>query len=153
VERGFKPEQNAVTVLAALAPHQFYNQLSNTAEGILTTACAHMRISGGVGKQPQYIIVISGEHMKVLAKEGWSKDDIKRFCFENTETSISELKGINLLPKEISPDDETKMLTLVTSPEDFIIVAAGSEAGAFSAFIPGWGGKVATESVTKEIHI
>ena len=52
VERGFRPEQNAVTILAALAPQQFYNQLSNTAEGILTTACAHMRISAGGAEPP-----------------------------------------------------------------------------------------------------
>jgi len=38
VERGFRPEQSTVTVMAAEAPHQFYNQLSNTAEGVLTTA-------------------------------------------------------------------------------------------------------------------
>src|SRR5712664_3135788 len=30
VERGFRPEQSTVTVIAADAPHQFYNQLSNT---------------------------------------------------------------------------------------------------------------------------
>ena len=152
VERGFTPEQSAVTVLAALAPHQFYNQLSNTPEGILTTLCAHMRISAGAGMQPQYVLIISGEHMKVMAKEGWSKDDIKRFCFENTQTPLAELKRINLRPEEVSPEDETTMVTLVASPEDFIVVAAGSEAGAFSAYIPGWGGKVATQSVTKEIR-
>ena len=33
VERGLRPEQDVVTVFAALAPHQIYNQLSNTAEG------------------------------------------------------------------------------------------------------------------------
>ena len=141
-----------MTVLAALAPHQFYNQLSNTAEGILTTLCAHMRISAGAGMQPQYVLIISGEHMNVMAKEGWSKEDIKRFCYENTQTSVAELKRINVRPEDVSPKDETTMLSLVALPEDFIVVAAGSEAGAFSAFIPGWGGKVATESVTKEIR-
>ena len=46
VERGFRPEQNAVTIFAALAPHQYGNQLSATPEGVLTTACAlyaHLR--------------------------------------------------------------------------------------------------------------
>ena len=154
VERSFRPEQNTVTVLAALAPHQFYNQLSNTAEGILTTACALMRISAGTGKQPQYIMVIAGEHMHVMAKDGWSKDDIKRFCFENTQTSHAELKRINVMPGEITAEDEAKMKSLVCSPEDFIVVAAGSQAGAFSAFIPGWGSKrgSGSESVTVEIH-
>ena len=152
VERGFRPEQNTVTVLAALAPHQFYNQLSNTAEGILTTASALMRISAGVGRQPQYVLVIAGEHMQVMAKEGWSKDDIRHFCYENTQTSHAELKRINLMPGEITPENEGTMRPLVSSPEDFIVVAAGSRAGAFSAFIPGWGSKRGSESVTVEIR-
>src|SRR5947209_5154734 len=33
VERGCRPEQSAVTVMAAMAPHQVYNQLSSTAAG------------------------------------------------------------------------------------------------------------------------
>ena len=152
VERGLRPEQSAVTALAALAPHQFYNQLSNTAEGILTTACAHMRICAGVGRQPQYVLVIAGEHMRVMAKEGWSKDDIKRFCFENTRVSHEELKRINVMPGSISPEDKTRMRPLMPLPEDLIVVAAGSSAGAFSAFIPGWGNKHTSESVTVEIR-
>jgi hypothetical protein len=151
VERGFRPEQSTVTALAALAPHQFYNQLSNTTKGILTTLCAHMRISAGVGMQPQYVLVIAGEHMQVMAKDGWSKDDIRRFCFEKTQSSHAELKRINVMPGDITPKDESRMRPLVPSPEDFIVVAAGSRAGAFSAFIPGWGSKRFTESVTKEI--
>jgi hypothetical protein len=152
VERGFKPEQSTATVMAALAPHQFSNQLSNTAEGILTTACANMRISAGAGRRPQYVLVIAGEHMQVIAKQRWSKEDIKRFCFEHTKTSIAELKRINLVPGETTPEDETEMLPLVGAPEDFIVVAAGGSAGVFSAYIPGWGGKLGTQSVTKEIR-
>lgn len=152
VERGFRPEQSTVTVLAALAPHQFYNHLSNTAEGILTTACAHMRISAGAGRQPQYVLVIAGEHMRVTAKDRWSKDDIKRFCFENTRISHAELKNIDVMPGKITAEDEAAMRPLVPSPEDFIVVAAGSAAGAFSAFIPGWGSKHSSESVIKEIR-
>ncbi len=152
VERGFQPETSTVTLLAALAPHQFYNQLSNTTEGILTTVCAHMRISAGVGMQPQYILVIAGEHMQVMAKEGWSKDDIKRFCFEHTQSSHAELKRINVMPGKINHEDESMMKPLVSSPEDFIVIAAGSRVGAFSAFIPCWGSKLISESVTKEIR-
>lgn len=151
-ERGFRPEQSTVTVLAALAPHQFYNQLSNTAEGILTTACAHMRISGMVGMQPEYVLVIAGEHMQVMAKEKWSKDDVRRFCFENTQTSLAELKHIHARPGDLSGDDEMTMQPLVASPDDFIVVAAGAKAGAFSCYIPGWASKRLTESVTKEIQ-
>ena len=153
VERGFRPEQNVVTVLAALAPHQFFNQLSNTAEGVLTTLCAHMRISAGVRGQPEYVIVIGGEHMEVIVKDGWSKDDIRRFCFEHTQSSIAELKRINIIPGTVTPEDERTVSSVVKTPEDFIVVAAGGRAGAFSAFIPGWSSKRNSESVSKEIRM
>jgi hypothetical protein len=110
-----------------------------------------MRISGMVGMQPQYILIIAGEHMRVMAKEGWSKEDIKRFCFEHTQTSHAELKRIEIMPGKITLEDEARMRPLVTDPDDFIVVAAGGRAGAFSAFIPGWAGKSASDSVTKEI--
>jgi hypothetical protein len=152
VERGFRPEQNTVTVLAALAPHQFSNQLSNTAAGVLTTACAHMRISAGLRSQPQYVLVLAGEHMRVIAEDGWSKDDIKRYCFEHTQVSHAEMKRIHVMPGDIGPGDDTSMQSLVPSAEDFIVVAAGGRAGVQSAFIPGWGGKRTSQSVTKEIR-
>jgi hypothetical protein len=152
VERGFRPEQNTVTVFAALAPHQVTNQLSNTPEGVLTTMCAFMRISAGLRGQPQYALILAGEHMAVMAKAGWSKDDVREYCFQHSQTSHAELKRINIMPGAIKPGDENAMHTLVETPQDFIIVAAGSRAGAFSAYIPGWGGKHSSQSVTKEIR-
>jgi len=151
VERGFRPGQNVVTVLAALAPHQCFNQLSNTAEGILTTFCALMRFSPGVRGQPEHILVIAGEHMEVFVKDGWSKDDIKQFCFEHTRTSFADLKRANIMPGTVIPEDEHTFNSVVQAPEDFIVVAAGGRAGAFSAFIPGWSGKRGSESVSREI--
>ena len=152
VERGFRPEQNAVTIFAALAPHQYANQLSATPEGVLTTACAHMRISAGLRGQPQYVLVFAGEHQAVMAQAGWSKDDVRQFCFEHTKTSQAEMKRMNVMPGAVQPEDETTMHTLVETPQDFIIVAAGGRAGVQSAYIPGWGGKRSSQSVTKEIR-
>ena len=152
VERGFRPEQNAVTVFAALAPHQIGNQLSNTAAGVLTTLADGMRISGSVTGQPQYAVVIAGEHMRVIGDDGWSKADIKQFLFDHTHNSIAHLKRTNRMPGAVLPQDETTMRPIVQTPEDIIVIAAGSKAGVFSAFIPGWGGKNASQSVTKEIR-
>ena len=79
--RGFRPDQNAVTIFAALAPNQISNGLSCTPEGVLTTLCAHMRISAGSGRQPQYALVFAGEHMAIMKKAGWSREDVQRYCF------------------------------------------------------------------------
>jgi hypothetical protein len=119
---------------------------------VLTTLADGMRISGSVTGQPQYIVVIAGEHMRVIADDGWSKDDIKRFLFEHTHNSLAHLKRTYRMPGVILPGDETRMRPLVRAPEDIIVIAAGSKAGVFSAFIPGWGGKNASQSVTKGIR-
>ena len=152
VERGFRPEQSAVTVFAALAPHQVSNQLSNTAAGVLTTMADSMHISGGVTGQPQYAVVIAGEHMRTIASDGWSKADIKQFLFEHTHNSIAHLKRTHRMPGAVLPEDETTMRPLVPTPEDFIVIAAGGRAGVASAFIPGWGGRGSSQSVTKEVR-
>ncbi len=151
VERGLGPDRSAVTVMAAEAPHQFYNQLSNTAEGVLTTLCDDMRISGNVMGQPQYAVVLAGEHMRTIAGDGWSKADIRRFVFEHTQNSHGHLKRTHRMAGTPLPDDETRLRPLVESPDDLLVVAAGGRAGAFSAYIPGWGSKRSSQAVTKEV--
>jgi len=139
-------------VMAAEAPHQFYNQLSNTAEGVLTTLADDMRISGNARGQAQYAVVLAGEHMRIIAADGWSKADIRKFVFEHTHNSVAHLKRTQRLAGPIKPEDEATMRSLVPSPEDILVLAAGGRAGAFSAYIPGWGGKRTSESVTKEVR-
>ncbi len=151
--RGLRPDQNAVTVFAAYAPHQFSNRLSSTPEGILATACATMRISAGTTRQPQYALVFAGEHTTIMKHAGWSREDVQRYCFEHSQSPVAELKRVNLLPGEISPADERTLLPLVETPQDFLVIAAGGRAGVQSAFIPGWGGKAGSQSVTRAIRL
>ncbi len=152
VERGFRPEQSTVTVMAAESPHQFYNQLSSTAAGILTTLCDDMRISGNVINQPNYALVIAGEHMRTIAADGWSKADIRAYVFEHTQNSAAHLKRTERMAGAVKPEDETAMRSLLASPDDLLVVAAGGRAGAFSAYIPGWASRRTSEAVTKPIQ-
>lgn len=151
VERGFHPAQSTVTVMAAEAPHQFYNQLSNTAEGILTTLCDDMRISGNVVGQPQYLVILAGEHTQTMARDGWTKAQIRQFIFDHTHNSLAHLKQTHRLSGAVQLGDETRLRPLVESPDDVLVIAAGGSAGAFSAYIPGWGSKRSSQAVTKEV--
>jgi hypothetical protein len=148
VERGLRAEQSAVTVLAAEGPRQFYNQLSNTAEGVLTTLADDMRISGNVMGQPMYAVVLAGEHMRTIAKSGWGKPEIRQFLFERTKNSHAHLKRTQRMTGEVRPGDDNVTRPLVESPDDILVVAAGGRAGAFSAYIPGWGSKRSSQAVT-----
>jgi len=110
-----------------------------------------MRISGGTGRQTHYALIFAGEHMAVIAKAGWTREDVQRYCFENSRVSTAELKRIKLKDGGIEPDDETALQSLVPAPQDFLVIAAGGRAGSQSAFIPGWGSKTGSQSVTKAI--
>ena len=151
VERGFRAEQSTVTVMAAEAPHQFYNQLSSGAEGVLTTLCDDMRISGNVMGQPHYALVIAGEHMRTIAGDGWDKKRIRQFVWENTQNSHAHLKRTQRMTGALQPGDETKLRPLVAVPDDILVVAAGGRAGAFSGYIPGWASAKSSQAVTKEV--
>jgi hypothetical protein len=151
VERGFRPEQSTVTVMAAESPHQFYNQLSDTAEGVLTTLADNMRISGNVMGQPHYCLVIAGEHQQTISRSGWDKKRIRQFVWEHTQSSHAHLKRTNRMTGAIDAGDEQKMRPLVASPDDILVVAAGGRAGAFSCFIPGWSSAKSSTAITKEI--
>src|SRR5260370_18822563 len=93
VERGFTPEQSTVTVMSAEGPHQFYNQLSSTAKGVLTSLCEDMKHPASTNGQPQYFGVLAGEHMPTIARAGWSRADIQKFAFENTQNSLAHIHG------------------------------------------------------------
>jgi hypothetical protein len=151
--RGFRADQNAVTVFAALAPHQYSNGLSARPEGILDTACAYMKFSAGSGRKPQYALIFAGEHQATIKKAGWAREDVQRYCFENSKATVAELKRAHVMAGEVTPEDERQAYTIVERPEDFLVIAAGGNAGVQSCFIPGWGSKAGSQSVTKEIKL
>ncbi len=149
--RGFQPTQNAVTLFAAYAPHQYSNRLSATAEGVLQTACAHMKISAGTARQPQYAMVFAGEHQEIMKKDGWSREDVQHYVFEHTQNAVADLQRVNMLPDAVTAETEATPYPLVETPQDLLVIAAGGRAGVQSAFIPGWGSKRGSQSVTRKI--
>jgi hypothetical protein len=150
--RGFAKDQNAVTIFAALAPHQYSNQLSSTPDGILKTACAQMKISAGSGRHPQYAMVFAGEHQVNIKKNGWTREQVQEYVFENARVSVAELKRNFIIAGDLTPEDERTMTPIVAKPQDLLVFAAGGKAGVQSAYIPGWGSTAGSQSVTKEIR-
>jgi len=150
--RGFKAGQNAVTIMAALGVHQYSNGLSATPEGVLTTACAQMRVSAGTARRPCYAMVFAGEHQAIMKRAGYTREDVKQYVFAHSKISNADLKRMNLKDGALAPGDETSMVDLVETPDDLLVIAAGGKAGVQSCYIPGWGGKDGSQAVTKEIR-
>ena len=50
------------------------------------------------GRQPHYVVILAGEHMRTIAQGGWGKKEIRQFLFEHTQNSIAHLKRTNRMP-------------------------------------------------------
>jgi hypothetical protein len=160
-ERGLQPTDNGVTVFACEGPRQVRSSLNPTAEGVLTAVAdcmsslgTSMTTSGSVGasatgtRQGEVCIVIAGEHRRIIARQGWSKSDIRNFLQTQAHRSLADLKRGGGIVGAVEPGDAEHFIPVVAEPQDILVVAAGGDEGAMSAVIPSWGPKVASTAVT-----
>jgi hypothetical protein len=87
-----------------------------------------------------------------MKKAGWSREDVQKYVYEHSKISLADLKRFHMKPGEPTREDEETMVALVEAPSDLLVIAAGGSAGVQSCFIPGWGGKAGSQSVTKAIR-
>ncbi len=155
VERGIAAGQSSVTVFACYSPVQINDHLTERPESILDhmalvlTALANARTLG----HAEIAVILAGEHMRLLAGHGWSKDDVRAYLAEHAKAVRGNLKHRGMDFVEAAADDG-ELESVVLAPEDFFIIAAGGSAGKFSAFIAGWGANYkgpVSRAVTKAI--
>ncbi len=163
VERGFSPDQSALSVYCCDAPQCLTNNAGRTAASILNTIGAAM--STGWNDKTMlagsYMLVMSPEHAKTIADDGLSKQDVKRYLYEHVRRPLGELvpteadpEGFNAerLPKWLDPSDANTLVPKVASPDAIILVVAGGTAGRFTLQMTGWGGGSGTQLVTVPIE-
>lgn len=149
VERGFRPDESAVTVYASNSLNLVYNQLAAGPEPLLRCFADALCNLGTPNLRGfnQSLIVLAGEHADVLRASKWSKADVRAFLVAHARRTIADLKRAARRPGEVEPADETTWKHAFERPEDIIIACAGGAAGSWSACLPGWGNKW-TRSVT-----
>ncbi len=148
VEKGFRPEDSTVFLIAAEPPHSVTNHVANDPEGILDSLCSAMStiahnnaVSGG-----HCAVVLGPEHARAIAKAGWTRHDIRSYLWTYSGNRFGDLafdhrygKIYNRnLPRWYKRDLDAR-IPIVASPDCIHLFVAGGEAGRFSAFIPGWG--------------
>ena len=153
---GHQPEQNAVTVFAAEAPHNInnhsydpYRLLDAVASTMATLGANNFYVMG------DYVLVLGVDHARILDQAGWKRRHVQRYLFEQARLPVSRLKfaGMygervdrNLWPRWVERTDEHSMVPPVREPEDIKIFVAGG-AGPHSVVIPGWGTRAVTRLV------
>jgi hypothetical protein len=161
-ERGFKPEESTVTVLAAAAPYSMSDFFNNTALGLMRTFADSMANVGSANlyRGGEMLVVIGPEHAQDIASDGWTKQDIKYYLFEYARKSYatarqggmySEQVRQQLWPRWIDFTRDDVMIPLVRTPDEIMVIVGGGS-GRHSAWVPGWGNVDRSRSVTKLIR-
>lgn len=160
VERGFRPEQSAVTVFAAEGPRQV--RAIGRPEAILyaiadvaSSLGTSLSTAGSVGdpeqgiRQGEIVVTIAGSSG---LWQDWSKAEVRNYLHARIRRSVADLKGAQVLAGAVEPGDGERFLSLIPAAEDILVVFAGGEESNMSSVIPSWGPKVASAAVTREIR-
>jgi hypothetical protein len=166
VERGFAREENVVTVFGLEAgSRQIADQLSRTAHalagslGLGLEGCWHPKQRGA----GEVLLIISPEHADTIARDGWSKAQVRERIQEVTARPLRELlpdaesgEGVPLRALGLTDptaDQLAQPIAKFRKPEYINIIVAGGEAGKFSAVFGGWvSGPMGSSSVSRRIE-
>ncbi len=149
VERGFDALTSTVTVVAAENPHNINEHTAVTAEELLTTVATTMTNMGNndiLYQRGNPILALGPEHAATLAKDGFSKDDVRTFIYEHARIPLS--KFYKRAVQRYYPDrDENALIPISGKKENLIVIVVGG-AGKHSSFLPTFG---MSYSVTRAI--
>ncbi len=160
VERGFDRAQSAVTVFACESPRQVRasggpGTILETVADVASALGTSLSTVGStddksaVVRQGELAIVISGES---YVWDGWSKQDIRNTLQPRVRRTLADIKRAGEVSGEVTPEDESRWLPLIATPEDILVIFAGGEERTMCAVIPSWGPKVSSTSVTKAVR-
>jgi hypothetical protein len=155
VERGFDRATSTVTVCGAENPHNLNDHISNASPGILTMIASSMASMGSNNAylHGEPILALGPEHAAILARDGLSKADVRRYLWQHARIPRSQwesggMYGMTAIHKELFSGEPG--LPMFRSPEDLMIIVVGA-AGRHSCWMPTFGSM--TQSVTRAISL
>jgi hypothetical protein len=148
VERGFNENESTVTMLALDSPQNVNDHRSKTAERLMETIIDTAAVAGCNNSHVpgEVLIIMSPEHAKTIADEGWSKKDVESYFHENTlvPVELGDRGGRKLDKKWVVNGN----IPLTRNPDDVILVVAGGP-GRHTMICNGFGSS--TKSITELI--
>lgn len=163
VTRGFSADSSVVTVHFARSTLHVENRSSDNPKEVLATIADSMSYLGGMGIGG-YTVVMGPEHAQLLARRGWSRDDVTQFLWENWGRTKSDIRRCGLLhddlyapesagplSNEVAPDSvDDDFVHFGKSPQSLLLVVAGSRNAGVSTVVPAQMSRTHTTSFFSE---
>jgi hypothetical protein len=180
VQRGFAPDESAVTVNSTYPgspAHVTVNLIGEKPSRMLDSVCHAISYWGGAQwTRGMYVLLISTHMVDIFLRRGWSKQDVRDYVVENTKATVADLKcrgawgmfrgDADEEMLQINPGDEERLLYLfkrnaedeylflgsATDDRDLdvMVVVAGGDAGPRMQITIPY--QVSTNPVTKKIR-
>lgn len=144
--QGYPKGVSSVTVFAAGGFCNVENHGGNTPEQILASVADAMANYGCI-TLGQSVVVLSPEHMKIVADGGWTREKAQEFLFATAKRSVEGMRSVGKFRDvEYSRQHGTNADPMVKDgfvhrglgPSDILITMGGGDAGGHSCFIPSW---------------
>ena len=137
VERGFSREDSVVTVVGCDAPLSISDHRATTPLDLAYV----LGWAGAATWSPNWwplggtsVYVICPEHQAMFRAAGWDKRRLRQAMFDAVRRPAHELRRGETTPQVHEADPDT-LITKWDSPEDIVLIAAGGEAGRYSAVL------------------
>ena len=152
VERGLKREESAVTALAVDSTWELRDNASGTGADLLLCLASTMASFGTANLQfgGQPAVAFGPELAAVVARDGFSKQEVKRFLFQHARLDLTRLPLGQAERHKIARQSWTEVtaMPVCDSPEDIVVLVLGG-AGVHEIFLPTFG---SSRAVTQRIE-
>jgi hypothetical protein len=148
VERGFRPDQSTVTVMAGEPPHNINDHSGRSAEDVLTIVAGAMAVTGANNAYTggETLLALGPEHASTIASDGFGKGEIREWLHQRALIPLERYTHDTLMERfRAIPEGPVPM---VATPDDLLVIVLGGP-GKHSSWVPTFGGT--TRSVTREI--
>jgi hypothetical protein len=143
VEAGLSPDASTVTAFGCEGPHNIQDHFSNTGLGVLRTVAGAMGQAGSnnlLGRGWP-LLCLGPEHAATIARDGYSKQQVKEFLFEHARFPFARL-GAEYQRQQVErwgvADAPDTMVPIVRAPGDISVIVVGG-AGKHSCWQPTFG--------------
>jgi len=161
VTRGFKADENVVTVVQCENPQLVHDDANDDPERLHVAITDCMANFGGMNayRATDMVVALAPDIADNFAKAGMSKTDVHKFLSEKAGRRVGDLKRgglwrverLNRYVTKVDPDDDNCWVPTIQEPSRLFLIVAGGRPGATAGVMHGWNETTRGVSVAYEV--
>ncbi|MBN2564619.1 MAG: hypothetical protein JXB46_02805, partial [Candidatus Eisenbacteria bacterium] len=134
----FDSSTTVVYVLKAEPPHDVIDYLSMRGEDLMVTLAGSCTTLGSNNAYlpGNLVLVLTPDHARLLARDGWDKGRIRRHIHDSVRHSAERVRGRGIVPVRPPGFDGMDPIPVTRSPDDVEVVVAGGRGGHSAVILP-----------------